>query len=474
MLYKGVQRESAKAKAIRIPELLYAILLELCNEWREDADPTILKCVLVNQSWESESNRLLWEYCGENDIEGSSPLARHLVAIGKDRRQKYANYIRVLWLWNEYDNGQWEGRFHAELASLSFPVLRNLTIGCFHQSRNDRYTPIKVPIPYSQPLLETLKISCEEIDGVVICDEFLLALSSQSKSLKHLDLCISSHLVTASVQGVSKFFRDMTALTHLTIGPDSIESMSSETFLNLSRMPSLLQLEIAEIQSDWTEGLGLEAFTALQSLTCRIDSNGLEKLLKLTPGLLELSLRTTATSTDILSIIAQAKLVRLVQLEFTPCPGTRINVCDLFSIADNATEMHSLQIPHFRKRDVDSKVTIDDLDDAKLSALAGRLPKLSMFKLVFEDSRLTNKSLVSLGTQCPGLSRCSLAAIISHERLIQEAVLGTFANLRYLKTSRKDENDIETMEPGDVLSMGKAALKLMPKLHYLGFHTDRI
>ena len=195
MLHKDVQRESAIVKTIRIPELRHAILQEAWTEWLFQGDPAILKCTLVNQLWESESNQLLWEQCGEYCCDRRRPGVRHLIAMDKNRRQRYANHIRTLWLHSKHEVDDlefgWEGRFHAKLTSLSFPILRDLSISTYPWSEEDHYAPIRNPIPYSQPLMKTLRIlDLQGPGGVVICDEFLLALSSQSKNLEKLDVCI--------------------------------------------------------------------------------------------------------------------------------------------------------------------------------------------------------------------------------------------------------------------------------------------
>ena len=265
----------------------------------------------------------------------------------------------------------------------------------------------------------------------------------------------------------------MTALTQLMIGPEPIESMSSEAFLNLSRMPLLLELEIPVIQGVWTEGLELGAFTALQNLDCQIDSCGLERILNLVPRLHKLSIRAMAKATDILSIIARAKLVWLAELKVTPCARTKISVHDLFSIADNVADMKYFHIRPVYTRDVDQAV-IDGLDDTKLLALAQRLPKLRAFRLLFGGSILTDRSLISLVTQCPELDFCWLSATVDYQKLIKEAPLGTFTNLENLKIWEPDGNGAKKIEINDLQSMVKALTKLMPKLAFPDFpaHPD--
>ncbi|CAF9918571.1 MAG: hypothetical protein GOMPHAMPRED_001559 [Gomphillus americanus] len=382
--------------------------------------------------------------------------------MDKNRRQRYANHIRTLWLHSKHEVDDlefgWEGRFHAKLTSLSFPILRDLSISTYPWSEEDHYAPIRNPIPYSQPLMKTLRIlDLQGPGGVVICDEFLLALSSQSKNLEKLDVCIFLILSPP----LSKLW------------PEPIESMSSEAFLNLSRMPLLLELEIPVIQGVWTEGLELGAFTALQNLDCQIDSCGLERILNLVPRLHKLSIRAMAKATDILSIIARAKLVWLAELKVTPCARTKISVHDLFSIADNVADMKYFHIRPVYTRDVDQAV-IDGLDDTKLLALAQRLPKLRAFRLLFGGSILTDRSLISLVTQCPELDFCWLSATVDYQKLIKEAPLGTFTNLENLKIWEPDGNGAKKIEINDLQSMVKALTKLMPKLAFPDFpaHPD--
>lgn len=460
--------ESAKTKTLKIPELLHAILLELRNIWAHQGDPTILKCSLVNRLWESESRRVIWEHCVASDTRANQPRIGYLIAMDQRRRQRYANHIKSLVTGNDIGCSECkqDDQSHFELAALSYPRLEKLRIrvlGCADQNLNRSH--IIALKPYLQPRLRTIVIySFDESDSLIISDDFLHELSNRSKNLEHIHFSTDPECFTASKSAVTNLIRSLKSLNRIGLGREPINSISLEAFVCLSRSYSLEQLQIYGIQSDWVNALEPNAFKALRSLTCSISSDGLERLLRFLPDLRFLIVQATSGSTDIVKIISLARLRHLRQLILYPCPKTAFSVNDLIGIADGAIELQSLNIGKHTENGAHFFAAIADLNDSTMFDLVTRLPKLKDITLLSEDSKLTEQSLISFGTQCPNLRYYRLNAVVDVRRLIEQTSVGKFSCLEHFLITGSPGVADDEVSADDLRSMAEALLQIMPSL----------
>ena len=203
------KHETAAARALRIPHILRNIFQQFSSRgsWLaplEDSPSdctatTLLHCMLVCSSWAYEAAPVLW-----NDFGGDSCTCmwhsrglRQFARISAERRQIYANYIKILNVDYHISARRLEGSSTSpsrnptfaygapdgldllELRPLSFPRLASLTIGAPYVCDEDEvYSSIPLT-QFVQPNLTALTLWVSNGNHYVISDRFLDLLQSR-------------------------------------------------------------------------------------------------------------------------------------------------------------------------------------------------------------------------------------------------------------------------------------------------------
>jgi len=518
-LYDGP--ESATSRALCLPEIVSAIVLRIYDDYLLDDDRTILACTLVASLWATEANRHLWKFCGNGLTESKDrPYVRHLAAIAPERRQKYANYIRILEICNERaadtDDGHgsapdtdegvgnakdiderdlWEGQFHHQLAQLSFPRLEELEL---HGPRNDNTSRHDRPplAQYLQPNLKKISLVIfQEPMNLLASDESLAEMTTRCAGLNNLSVWSYPAVNSVSPRAFTSFLQATVSLVDLKWGTgldasraERCTSMSSEALTCLAHRPSLEHLDVQYIQDSWIKDLHIETlspqslFTALRSLECAISADGLQILLPLLPDLWRLRVAADPGSIHAFSVIANAGLTKIKDVGFEPCPGATVCAADLLTLVKNAPDLEELVIPVQRVGLDPTLPVFPDLDDVVVEELATFLSKIVRFTLLTSDpTSLTEKSLIALCTHCPALGTCELSATVNWTKLIRETPSCLSSKLSHLsihgpEEEEEDENGEAQNENAlgqgsvrteELQEMAKGIVKLLPSMDML-------
>ncbi|KAF2148773.1 hypothetical protein K461DRAFT_52563 [Myriangium duriaei CBS 260.36] len=450
------EEDTSTCWALSLPEIVTERLYQIYEDFRQCSDNTIFACTLVTWLWHAEANRYIWETCGELQGSTMQPAIRHLIAIEPHRRQIYANHIRILEVSNEEDrdheNVHWEGRFHRQLALLSFPRLEQLSMEGTSFSITSYYN--EPPFTqYLQSRLKTITLrTCQEPANLVISEHFLNEIKRRCQNLTELYCFISHDGHGISSEVLTSFLREMLQITDLFLGNAFLNVVSSEAFQALARYTSLTRLEIPEIPDSWIDELQLcssqNPFASLLSLDCSISCHGLERLLPFIKDLYHLAVIVPEGSAQMFEIIANAGLTELQHLGLQPCSGFTIHAHDLLSLVRSATNLDTLDIPdsNLYREDEAPLPVLQDLDDAIMDEIATCLPYITYFQLIFDQKGLTERSLISLGTHCPELKYCKLTADVNYEKLAQNAQPGLWPQLYSMRLYRPENED---EDPGE-------------------------
>jgi len=483
--------ESATSRALCLPEIVSTILSYVHDDFIERGDHTIFACTLVASLWEIEANRSIWMSCGSSSGYSKLPYVRHLVAMPSDRRQKYADYIKFLDISTADTTGtdtgnRWEGRFHTILSPLSFPRLEQLEL--HSPKHDDTLKDDSLPLlQYLHSHLKTITIwTYQESLDLVATEEFLTQVARVCKGLKQLfvrsfppDNSVSPEVFARLLQGI----QSLTWLdwTHGMRGSmcGIAPSMSSDALRFLAYNPSLECLSLQVLQDSWIRDLRPETlpphsiFQSLLTLHCELSTEGLEQLLPFWSGLRQLEITAQAGSIHAFSVIANASFERLNHLGVNPCLGTTILATDLLSLANKAPQLEDIAIPMFYDDDDATLPVCPDLDDAVLDRISASLPSLQNFHLLFDNpTGLTEKSLSSLGRNCPSLQYCSLSAAFDWKKLAEETPSESLSRLCRLKVAGPDDAEHEVHEDRDVHEIARGIKKIMPSLNHFDAWGD--
>ena len=238
--------------------------------------------------------------------------------------------------------------------------------------------------------------------------------------MNDLTIILEFSIPNVSSTAIARFLDGTHSLKEINIqGLSSV--MSSQSFKSIADNPSLETLVISDIQESWIRGANLDdmvqphLFSSLRSLETCMAPETLEALVLHFMGLETLILDASPSSTSILK--STIGLKNLKKLVLNPWINTITQGSDLLSLAMSSGKLVTLEIPKPRNAKSFKSVGIDD---ALVEQFAFYVPRLERFNILLNGCELTEKSLMSLGRQCPALLECSIEASVDLRALIRD------------------------------------------------------
>lgn len=399
-------------RALLLPEIVQAIVRA------GKIEPGLLySCLFVNKIFSHEACRILWKGCyGIFGVGHVSPTVRDLgrmvsnPAIGRERAQIYANYIRVL-IFDPASHFGWDSSspppqhredaaWHSQLCQLEYPLLEDLSI--WRSRSAEKLNTESAILHYFHSGLRDLRVDA----SAPLTDRFLDKLSCLCPYLQQLDVDFKD--ATISKEGFARFSTQMLRLEGIHVA--SLENgWSAEAFSAIARYERLKLLHVPHLHDDWFDGLDASSsFSALKQLyTLGTKGRALLRLHSASPGLEVIHLYNTGLEGPEDVLLAVSKYHLLTSFKYLPNFNTAISGEDLVMLARGCLNLTTLiigQIPTFPFGDnLGSTPLLVDVDDNVISSIAQSLPSLKNFELIgrYESYPSLNGIMSVLNQCCP-------------------------------------------------------------------------
>ncbi|MCJ1474194.1 hypothetical protein MMC13_002852 [Lambiella insularis] len=434
----------AAEHVLRLSELVTTILSFLEN------DPSTLNaCVRVNKLWAKVSVMLMWKRCGlinTGPQQGQPPAIQDLASISPSHRlQYYANHILELEFKDNLTYDLLDSR------TIKFPHLWKL----FVHTTTPNYANFDLNLlqPYLQPNLR--RLSLHEIR---LSDVFLLRMQIKCPALTYLEIKLTSMPDnTLSTERIAAFVDAMRYLEELDVCNSTYEFWEANVFEAFTRHQRLKALGLPCLPEKWPQGL--EPYQSkcfppnLSSFTVKVNKHTAPALNTFSFALrnvVHLHLILGWRPGHALKLATQATQLKSLRMSFQG--NITIEGEDLMMLAKHCSQLEVFELPPVS---LDGKPSWDrhlydgvpesgSVTDEVIEEMAKYLPNLKSFVLFLEDdeedSVLTERSLIHLGTNCRDLELCGLYADVSIEAMVF-AQQDLFSRLQTLLVRRYQDSE---------------------------------
>lgn len=412
-------------RALRHPEIVEAIIRNRPPRHQG----FLFSCLRVNKLFFDEAARCLWYQCG------SVPSIDNLVRLETDRKRLYARYIRVLefgWSYGkDSDMTGPDNLIHEiyRLTDLSWPGLRELSIISVCTGAN------------IECLLPANLVRFTVLDGENMSDGVLEWLTTGSSRLRYFEMRIFiDNKITP--QALQRFLSHSNKLQEL----KCLEmDWNLKCFEIVAQYSQLTTLRCPPILPNWPKNIE-PGFSALNSLTCAISAEALERLYHHTPRLTFLQINIEVPSHGLVQAASNFECLETLSLITTRRDVEwEINGAELISLSRNCKHLQKLVMDDIRCTgymsfdrefssegyyqkdhifDEDTGSYIDyleptgvDMWDSTIAAAALYFRNLEELDLKFQNAAgISFASIQSLGEHCSKLKKLRINCKVDWEQ----------------------------------------------------------